>query len=58
MPALSSGVSLSLRQTQSSFPQTFPISALKAFGAGDDLPDSATASTLTEQRGKELRKAI
>jgi hypothetical protein len=58
MLTLSIVVSVSPRKAQSSFPQTFPNSTLKAFGAGDDLPDSATASKWAEQRGKELRNAI
>jgi hypothetical protein len=46
------------RETQSSFPQTFPVSTLKALGAGDDLPYSATASTWAEQCREKLRNAI
>ena len=50
MLTLSIGVSFSPRKTQGGFPQTFPVSMLKAFRVGDDLPYSATASTWAEQR--------
>jgi hypothetical protein len=58
MLALGIGVSFSPRKTLCVFPQTFPFSTLKAFGVGDDLPYSATASIWAEQRWEELRNAI
>jgi hypothetical protein len=58
MLTLSIGVSVSLRKTQGGFPQAFPFSTLKAFGTGNDLPYSTTASTWAEQRREELRNTI
>jgi hypothetical protein len=48
------GVSFSTSKTQGGFPQTLPLSTLKAFGVGDDLPYSATASAMAEQRWVEF----
>jgi hypothetical protein len=46
------------REKQSSFPQTFPVSTLKALGDGDDLPYSATASRWAEESREKLRNTI
>jgi hypothetical protein len=46
------------RKAQSSFPQTFPVSTLKALGAGDDVPYSATANRWSEQSREKLRNTI
>jgi hypothetical protein len=40
------------------FPQTSPITTLKTFGVGNDLPYSAPASAWAEQHREELRNAI
>jgi hypothetical protein len=46
------------RRAKRGFPQALPFTTLTAFGVGNDLPYSATASAWAEQRREELRNAI